>query len=110
MPSGLRSRVAAEITSSMRVPRRLLADCSPSTQQMASLMLDLPHPLGPTMAATPSPLNRSSVRSQNDLNPCISTRLSFSKVLSSAPGECCNYTKLVEAKSKACSPHYRGSH
>src|ERR1039457_7114400 len=110
MPSGFLSPVPAKTTPPPPGPLRLLADCSPSTQQMASLMLDLPHPLGPTMAATPSPLKRSSVRSQNDLNPCISTRLSFSKVLSSAPGECCNYTKLVEAKSKACSPHYRGSH
>ena len=67
MPSGLRSRVPAKITSSMRVPRRLLADCSPSTQLMASLMLDLPQPLGPTMAAMPSPLKRSSVRSQKRL-------------------------------------------
>src|SRR5215475_2109418 len=79
IPSGLRSHVPAKITSSMRVPRRLLADCSPSTQLMASLRLDLPQPLGPTMAAIPSPLNRSSVRSQKDLNPCSSTRFSFSK-------------------------------
>ena len=87
MPSGLRSRVPAKITSSMRVPRRLLADCSPSTQLMASLMFDLPQPLGPTMAAMPSPLKRSSVRSQKDLNPCSSTRLSFSKAFTSASGE-----------------------
>src|SRR5580692_12314730 len=63
----------------MRVPRRDFADCSPNTQLMASLMFDLPQPLGPTMAAMPSPLNRSSVRSQKDLNPCNSTRFSFSK-------------------------------
>ena len=56
MPSGLRSRVPAKITSSMRAPRRLLADCSPSTQLMASLMLLLPQPLGPTMAAMPFPV------------------------------------------------------
>src|SRR5262249_27190705 len=79
MPSGLRSRVPAKITSSMRLPRRLLADCSPSTQLMASLRLDLPHPLGPTMAAIPSPLKRSSVRSQKDLNPCNPTLFIFSK-------------------------------
>src|SRR5580704_14087477 len=79
MPSGLRSRVPANITSSMRLPRRLFADCSPSTQLMASLMFDFPQPLGPTMAAMPSPLNRSSVRSQKDLNPCSSTRFSLSK-------------------------------
>ena len=32
-----------------------------------------------TMAAIPLPLKRSSVRSQKDLNPCSSNRLSFSK-------------------------------
>ena len=63
IPSGLRSRVPAKITSSMRVPRRLLALCSPRTQLMASLMLDLPQPFGPTMAAMPEPWNFISVRS-----------------------------------------------
>ena len=69
MLSGLRSRVPAKMTSSMRLPRRLFADCSPSTQLMASLRLDLPQPLGPTMPTMPLPSKRSSVRSQNDLNP-----------------------------------------
>ena len=71
MPVGLRSRVPAKMTSSMREPRRVLADCSPSTQEMASEMFDFPQPLGPMIAATPSPWNLSSVRSQNDLNPRI---------------------------------------
>src|ERR1700739_3767881 len=78
MPVALRSRVPLKITSSMRVPRRLLADCSPSTQLIASLKFDFPHPFGPTTAAIPPPLNRSSVRSQNDLKPWSSTFLSFS--------------------------------
>src|ERR1700689_4781791 len=78
MPRGLRDLVPAKITSSMRDPRRVRADCSPSTQLMASLRLDFPHPFGPTTAAIPSPLNRSSVRSQNDLKPWSSTFLSFS--------------------------------
>src|ERR1700722_14125379 len=78
-PTGLRSRLPAKITSSMRAPRRVLADCSPSTQLMASLRLDLPHPFGPTMAAMPPPLKRNSVRSQKDLKLCTSTRFSFSK-------------------------------
>ena len=71
MPVGLRSRVPAKITSSMREPRRVLADCSPKTHEIASAMLDLPHPLGPMMAAMPSPWNLSSVRSQKDLKPRI---------------------------------------
>src|SRR5581483_4824291 len=68
------------ITSSMREPRRDLADCSPSTQEIASAILDLPHPLGPIMAATPSPGNLSSVRSQKDLNPRICSFFSLSNV------------------------------
>ena len=47
---------------------------------MESEMLDLPQPLGPTMAAMPSPWNFNSVRSQNDLNPRIWSFLSFSNV------------------------------
>ena len=80
MPVGLRSRVPAKITSSMREPRSVLADCSPSTQEIASAMFDFPQPLGPMMAAMPSPWNFSSVRSQNDLNPRICSFLSLSKV------------------------------
>src|SRR5512140_709189 len=108
MPRGLRSRVPAKMTSSMRAPRRLLADCSPSTQLMASLMLLLPHPFGPTIAAIPSPLKRSSVRSQKLLNPCSSTRFSFSKAVTSlGSGESCNYTHRVRRKSKAPPPHHQ---
>src|ERR1043165_8658335 len=81
MPVGLRSRVPAKITSSMRTPRRLLADCSPRTQEMESAMLDFPQPLGPTTAAMPSPGNFSSVRSQKDLKPRTCSFLSFSKFL-----------------------------
>src|SRR5262249_3555209 len=75
-----RSRVPAKMTSSMREPRKVLADCSPSTQAMASAMLDLPQPFGPTMAAMPSPKNFTSVRSQNDLNPSSSSFLRLSNL------------------------------
>src|SRR5437879_4029419 len=81
MPVGLRSRLPAKITSSMRTPRRLLADCSPNTHEIASEIFDLPHPFGPTTAAMPSPWNLSSVRSQKDLNPKICSFLSFSNAL-----------------------------
>src|SRR5262245_20457404 len=80
MPVGLRSRVPEKMTSSIREPRRVFADCSPSTQEIASAMLDLPQPLGPMIAATPSPWNFSSVRSQNDLNPRIWSRFSLSNL------------------------------
>src|ERR1700722_1134649 len=81
-PSGLRSRVPAKMTSSILAPRKLLADCSPNTQLIASLRLDFPQPLGPTIVAIPEPANFISVRSKNDLKPCISTRFSFSKIAS----------------------------
>src|ERR1700734_3804308 len=78
MPVALRSRVPAKMTSSILMPRRVLADCSPSTQVMASEMFDLPQPLGPTMAARPSPESCTSVRAQNDLKPRIWTFFSLS--------------------------------
>src|SRR6185437_17150661 len=106
IPTGFRDFVPAKITSSMRAPRKLRADCSPSTQLIASLRFDLPHPFGPTTAAIPPPLNRSSVRSQNDLKPCSSSRFSLSKPylhLSDAiPGDC-DHTKREMLKSKAHS-------
>jgi hypothetical protein len=45
---------------------------------MASEILDLPQPFGPTTAAMPSPWNFNSVRSQNDLNPRICSFFSLS--------------------------------
>src|ERR1051326_2200581 len=106
IPSAFRSRVPAKITSSMRVPRRLLADCSPSTQLMASLMLDFPQPFGPTMAAMPSPPKRNSLRSQNDLKPCSSTRLSFSKSFTSGSGDSSPILVDVSGKVKHHYPLY----
>src|SRR5512144_1305970 len=70
--SGCRLELPLNITSSMDVPRRLLALCSPSTQLIASEMLLLPQPFGPTMPVTP-PLKDISCRSQKLLNPTIST-------------------------------------
>ena len=79
-----------KMTSSMREPRRVLADCSPRTQEMASEILDFPQPFGPTIAAMPSPWNLSSVRSQNDLNPRICSFFSLSKLSPSGCGlRCC---------------------
>ena len=43
-----------KIASSILAPRIVLGRCSPSTQRIASLILDLPHPLGPTTAVIPS--------------------------------------------------------
>src|SRR5713226_7607124 len=101
MPVGLRFAVPLKITSAIFPPRNDLADCSPSTQLMASLRFDLPHPFGPTTAAMPPPLNRNSVLSQKDLKPWISTRFSFSKLLTSSARGTVNYSKRDYSKSKA---------
>lgn len=59
---------AGKITSSILLPRRYLALCSPSTQRIASEMLLLPLPLGPTIAVMPEP-KLNSILSAKDLNP-----------------------------------------
>ncbi len=58
----------AEITSCIEAPRTAPGLCSPSAQRTASVMFDLPEPLGPTITLTPGE-NWSLVRSGNDLNP-----------------------------------------
>src|SRR5262245_29809258 len=78
-PSGNRALVPLKMTSSIRPPRRDLALCSPKTQAMASDMLLLPHPFGPTIVATPMPSKTSSVLSANDLKPWIRILCSLSK-------------------------------
>src|SRR5258708_258777 len=88
IPKALRSRVPAKMTSSILPPRRDLADCSPKTQAIASEIFDLPQPLGPTIAARPSPWNLSSVRSQKDLNPRICNFFSLSNLGSLDSGPC----------------------
>src|SRR5271157_65664 len=80
MPRGGRLVVPLKMQSAMRSARRDLWLCSPSTQLMASTTLDFPQPFGPTMQVLPSPLNVTTVRSQKDLKPTISTFRSLSKV------------------------------
>ena len=60
----------AEITSCIEAPRIAPGLCSPSAQRTASVMFDLPEPLGPTITLTPGE-NSSLARSGNDLNPFI---------------------------------------
>src|SRR5215470_11839092 len=67
-PSGARLVVPAKMTSSILPPRRLLAPCSPMTQERASTTLDLPDPLGPTTQVMPGS-RRSAVAEANDLKP-----------------------------------------
>src|SRR5499427_276395 len=79
-PMGGRFVVPLKIQSAMRSARRDLWLCSPRTQLIASTTLDLPQPLGPTMQVVPVPLKVTTVLSQNDLKPTISTLRSLSKV------------------------------
>src|ERR1051325_5105597 len=79
-PIGGRFTVPLKMQSLIRPARRLLWLCSPSTHEIASTTLDFPHPFGPTIHVVPIPLNVTTVRSQNDLNPVISTFLSLSKL------------------------------
>jgi hypothetical protein len=69
-----------KMQSAIRSARSDLWLCSPNTQEIASTTFDLPHPFGPTMQVVPTPANVTTVRSQKDLNPVISTFRSFSKV------------------------------
>lgn len=68
MPMGRRPLLPAKITSSILVPRRYFTLCSPMTHRMASEMLLLPLPLGPTMAVIPGS-NSIFTLSAKDLNP-----------------------------------------
>ena len=61
-------RPPPKMTSCIDWPRTASGDCSPIAHSTASVMLDLPEPLGPTMTDTPSP-NSSFVRSGKDLKP-----------------------------------------
>src|SRR6478736_3140093 len=57
-------------------PRTVSGLCSPSAQRTASVMLDLPEPLGPTITLTPGE-NSSFSRSGNDLKTFISIDLTY---------------------------------
>src|SRR5512145_1516101 len=86
-PRGFRDSLPLKITSSILSPRRCLALCSPRTQRMASAMLLLPHPLGPTTAVTPC-WNWTTVFSKKDLKPSISRDLSCIGLLAQERSEC----------------------
>ena len=56
------------MTSVIVSPRIAFADFSPSTQRMASVIFDLPHPLGPTIPVIPG-MNSTTLLSAKDLKP-----------------------------------------
>src|SRR5437764_2836152 len=57
-----------KMTSCIEDPRTARGDCSPIAHRTASVMFDLPEPLGPTTTLTPGP-KTSCVRSGKDLKP-----------------------------------------
>ena len=67
-PTGLRPPEPLKMTSDIESPRSVFAEPSPRTQRIASMMLDLPQPFGPTM---PIRLlgNLIVVESTKDLKP-----------------------------------------
>jgi len=75
IPKGGLVSVPLKITSCILEPRNSFTDCSPKTHFIASKILLLPLPLGPTIAVIPGS-NFKTVLSGNDLKPKIS---SFSK-------------------------------
>ena len=62
--------VPENITSSIPAPLILFAEFSPMHHRNASTILDLPHPLGPTIPVNPFSI-RKVVFSENDLKPVI---------------------------------------
>ena len=62
------STLPAKTTSLMLLPRMFLADCSPNTHLMASIILLLPQPFGPTIPVY-SLSNSTTVLLAKDLNP-----------------------------------------
>src|SRR5690606_11447038 len=52
--AGLRFTVPLKMMFSIFSERSIRVLCSPNTHRIASTTFDLPHPLGPTMAVTPS--------------------------------------------------------
>src|SRR5690606_1416866 len=76
-PTGLRALEPLKITSVMDSPRRYLAELSPITQRTASIILDLPQPLGPTTAVMLEGKG-TVVGSTKDLNPA--SLMDFSRI------------------------------
>src|SRR6266567_229090 len=105
-PIGGRLVVPLKIQSAMRSARSDLWLCSPKTQEMASTTFDLPQPLGPTIHVVPEPLNVTTVRSQNDLKPTISTFRSFSKCSSFSPASHGNGPSYLRcSRQEPCLPY-----
>ena len=68
LPTGFRASDPLKMTSDIESLRRCLAELSPMTQMSASIILDLPQPLGPTTPVR-FPGRVRVVGSTNDLKP-----------------------------------------
>ena len=69
-PSGFVPSAPLKITSSIFPLRSTLYFCSPNTHRMASTILVLPQPFGPTTVVIPWPSFMTSLLAK-DLKPCI---------------------------------------
>ncbi len=67
-PTAFLPSLPEKIISSILIPLRVFALCSPNTQRIASTTFDLPLPLGPTTTVIPG-LNSISTLSAKDLKP-----------------------------------------
>src|SRR5436190_5280894 len=105
MPKGLRPSVPLKMTSAISPPRRALADCSPSTQRIASETFDLPHPLGPTIAVTPG-RKFNDVLSAKDLNPKTVRFFKYMILNAKKPQR----TAPVKLKATICRGHLSSEH
>src|SRR3989338_7937195 len=72
------------IKSSPRLPRMLFIDCTPSTKRKDSATLDLPEPLGPTIAVM-AVANSKEVFLAKDLNPDNS--IDFNRIAAIVPNK-----------------------
>ena len=101
--------VPLKITSCMDSPRSSLACDSPSTQRTASMMLDLPQPLGPT-TPTSWPGNMKLVGSAKDLNPDNLMELRRTQIacgLNCPPRPCRTNARCYPSHSAAIPPKRR---
>ena len=89
------------MTSCIDWPRTASGDCSPIAHSTASVTLDLPEPLGPTMTETPGP-NSSRVRSGKDLKPL---RVSDLRCTAAGQSACVasDATPRAPARAASCS-------
>src|SRR6056297_2013110 len=71
-PSAFFLAVPLKITLLIELERKRVGRCSPRTQRRASTILDLPHPLGPTIAVIPLS-NFTCVLWAKLLKPCNSS-------------------------------------